>query len=371
MQPARAPLRHSFAGCLLFAAMATSGSPAQVSAQVAGEASKVKASAQPKDTAERAAVASPLVLLLRDQTVRSDLKLSAAQASAVDKLLIEVDYPLWYARDAKDGETDTKRARAFDHLERNLATILTSPQRERLDGLLLQAHGWPVVFVSRFADKLSLTDDQLARIRTLLQIDQPKPTDGGSRSLSAEQQKQLSAVLTEVQRRQLAGLTGKPFEVASIRSRYCHAPPFEQVETWINSEPLQWDKLEGNVVVVHFWAFGCINCVRNLPHYQSWHEKYADKGLVIVGVHTPETQAERVIEAVRAKVAENGMKYPIAIDAAAKNWNSWATRWWPSVYLVDKRGYVRFWWYGELNWEGAKGEEFLRKKIEELAAEKE
>lgn len=366
----RAATPRLFAGCLSIMVTMAYGSFTSVWAQVAEEAPRGKPSTSSKDTAERAALASPSALLLRDPSVRSELRLSPVQTSAVDKLLTDLEYPLWYVRDAKDAETDTKRARAFDHLEQNLTTILTASQRQRLDGILLQARGWPVVLVSRIADKLVLTDDQLERIRTLLQTDQPKSTDGGTKSLSAERQKQLNAVLSEVQKRQLAGLTGKPFDVASIRLRYCHAPPFEQVETWINTEPLQWDKLEGKVVVVHFWAFGCINCARNLPHYGSWHEKYADKGLVIVGFHTPETQAERVVEAVRAKVAENSMKYPIAIDAASKNWGSWATRWWPSVYLVDKRGYVRFWWYGELNWQGTRGEEFLRQKIEELLKEK-
>ena len=89
----------------------------------------------------------------------------------------------------------------------------------------------------------------------------------------------------------------------------------------------------------------------------------------IVGVHTPETQGEANIDNVRKKVKENEIAYPIAVDTRGKTWMAWANRYWPSVYLIDKRGYVRYRWDGELNWKDTKGEEIMRKKIEELMAE--
>ena len=76
------------------------------------------------------------------------------------------------------------------------------------------------------------------------------------------------------------------------------------------------------------------------------------------------------MDSVRQKVKENGMEYPILVDNAEKNWKAWSNHMWPSVYLLDKKGYVRYWWYGELNWEGAEGEKFMRERIEELLAEK-
>lgn len=78
-----------------------------------------------------------------------------------------------------------------------------------------------------------------------------------------------------------------------------------------------------------------------------------------------------MIESIRKKAAESGLKFPIVVDNDSKIWNTWTNRIWPSVYLVDKQGYVRYWWYGELNWQGAEGEKFMREKIEELLAEKE
>jgi len=88
-------------------------------------------------------------------------------------------------------------------------------------------------------------------------------------------------------------------------------------------------------------------------------------------VHTPETEGEKNIEAVRKKVKENGIKYPVAVDSTGKTWAAWGNRYWPSIYLIDKKGNVRYRWDGELNWNKTKGEEIMRKNIEELLTEKE
>ena len=91
----------------------------------------------------------------------------------------------------------------------------------------------------------------------------------------------------------------------------------------------------------------------------------------MIGVHTPETEGEKKIEKVRKKVKDNGMKYPVAVDGSARTWQVWGNRYWPSVYLIDKKGVVRYRWEGELNWKDVRGEKIMRKKIEELLAEKE
>jgi peroxiredoxin len=110
--------------------------------------------------------------------------------------------------------------------------------------------------------------------------------------------------------------------------------------------------------------------VHNYPWYKAWHEKYSQQGVVLIGVHTPETPGEKNVESIRKKAKENGLAYPIAVDNNAKNWQAWGNRWWPSTYLIDKKGYVRYRWDGELNWKDIKGEEIMRQKIEELRAEK-
>ncbi len=93
--------------------------------------------------------------------------------------------------------------------------------------------------------------------------------------------------------------------------------------------------------------------------------------MTVIGIHTPETAGEHKIESVRQKVKDNGMEYPVVVDNAAKNWNAWGNQVWPCTYLVDKKGNVRYRWDGELNWKETKGAAIMRKKIEELLAEKE
>jgi len=109
--------------------------------------------------------------------------------------------------------------------------------------------------------------------------------------------------------------------------------------------------------------------VRNYPWYTGWHKDYEKKGVVVIGIHTPETTGEAKIDQVRQKVKDNKITYPIAIDNAGKTWVAWHNDCWPSIYLIDKKGRVRYRWVGELNWGSTKGEPIVRKKIEELIAE--
>ena len=87
-------------------------------------------------------------------------------------------------------------------------------------------------------------------------------------------------------------------------------------------------------------------------------------------MHTPETSREHEIENLERDARDNGLTFPILVDNEKRNWDAWGNSMWPSVYLVDKQGYIRYWWYGELNWQGAEGEKLLRRRIEELIAEK-
>jgi thiol-disulfide isomerase/thioredoxin len=127
--------------------------------------------------------------------------------------------------------------------------------------------------------------------------------------------------------------------------------------------------LQGQVVVVHFWTFGCINCIHNYPVYKAWQEKYAGKGVTIIGVHTPEFANEADSDRVRAKANANGLEFPIAIDNDSRIWKSWDNHYWPSIYLIDKKGRVRHHWDGELHLDTVEGKQFAS-RIDELLAEK-
>ena len=89
----------------------------------------------------------------------------------------------------------------------------------------------------------------------------------------------------------------------------------------------------------------------------------------MIGIHTPETDRERQVDEVRRKASPDDMPYPIAVDNAKANWKAWGNHIWPAVYLIDRQGYIRYWWYGELKWQGRDGEQFMRERIRELLAE--
>jgi len=124
-------------------------------------------------------------------------------------------------------------------------------------------------------------------------------------------------------------------------------PPLNGAVQWLNSPPLDREALKGKVVLVDFWTYDCINCRRSLPHVNSWAKRYADQGLVVVGVHTPEYDYENDIDNVREQVARLGIQYPVAIDNRYAIWNAFGNQFWPAHYFVDARGQVRFVHFGE------------------------
>jgi cytochrome c biogenesis protein CcdA/thiol-disulfide isomerase/thioredoxin len=116
---------------------------------------------------------------------------------------------------------------------------------------------------------------------------------------------------------------------------------------WLNSPPLTIEGLKGKVVVIDFWTYSCINCLRSIPYVKAWAEKYKDHGLVVIGVHTPEFAFERNINNVRAAVSDLKIEYPVAIDNEYKIWRSFDNKYWPAHYFIDAKGRVRFHHFGE------------------------
>src|SRR5919106_6484287 len=129
------------------------------------------------------------------------------------------------------------------------------------------------------------------------------------------------------------------------------APEFRDIALWLNSEPLEMESLRGKVVLIDFWTYSCINCLRTLPHVRAWDEAYRDDGLVVVGVHTPEFAFERDADNVRRAVRDLDVDYPVALDNSYGTWTAWSNRYWPAKYFVDRRGHVRYAHFGEGGYE--------------------
>ncbi|MBI2579143.1 MAG: redoxin family protein [Candidatus Aenigmarchaeota archaeon] len=129
------------------------------------------------------------------------------------------------------------------------------------------------------------------------------------------------------------------------------APEIDAV-AWLNSKPLKISQLKGKVVLIDFWTYSCVNCQRTLPYLKQWHQQYSKKGLVIIGVHTPEFDFEKDAENVRSAVKKYNIAYPVAVDSEYKTWYRYKNRWWPRKLLVDRKGVIVYDHAGE----GAYGE---------------
>ena len=141
---------------------------------------------------------------------------------------------------------------------------------------------------------------------------------------------------------------------------------------WINTasgKEINLAGRRGKVTIVEFWTFACGNCLANLAAYANWQKQFADEDVVIIGVHTPETESERVTANVARRVKQLGITYPILVDQEHVNWNRWQVDAWPTVYLVDKQGRIRYRWVGELNYRNAGGEAKLGQLVERLLKE--
>lgn len=118
------------------------------------------------------------------------------------------------------------------------------------------------------------------------------------------------------------------------------APEFTGIQTWINSQPLTMSQLRGKVVLVDFWTYSCINCIRNNPYIEKWYQTYKDDGFVVVGVHAPEFSFEQVPTNVQKAVSQQHLTYPVAMDNNLATWNAFANQSWPASYLINAQGQV-------------------------------
>jgi thiol-disulfide isomerase/thioredoxin len=148
-------------------------------------------------------------------------------------------------------------------------------------------------------------------------------------------------------------------------SESANAPDLASGE-WINSEPLKLKDLRGRVVLIEFWTFGCINCRNTLPFVKSWHDRYQDKGLTVIGVHSPEFDEERKVENLRREVTSLGIRYAVVTDNDYQTWSAYHVEAWPTTILLDQQGRIRWMHVGEGGYDEA--ERLIQKLLAENAA---
>jgi thiol-disulfide isomerase/thioredoxin len=135
---------------------------------------------------------------------------------------------------------------------------------------------------------------------------------------------------------------------------------------WINSAPLTAKQLKGKVVLVDFWDYSCINCIRAIPYVRAWAEKYKDSGLVVIGVHTPEFDFEKQLPNVQKAVQKFGITYPVALDSNYDIWNAFHNQYWPAHYFIDAKGKVRYEHFGEGDYD--QSERWIQELLKEASA---
>jgi peroxiredoxin len=255
-------------------------------------------------------------MLLRDERAVAQLDLSARQQQFLRQALDKVDTPLWRLRDQDAAQRQAQVSALLQQFDDALTQLFAMRRGYGRQGPFLQRRAYEVLLIQNLA--------QEAAANSLL----PK-----------------------------------------IRKRACPAPELTDVATWINSPGLTLASQRGKVVLLHFFTSDCGNCINNFAAYNRWFQAYNPNEVAMVGIHRPESDHERPVDRVREKITKHSIAYPVAVDNDSKNWNLWANHVWPSIYLIDRAGFVRYWWYGELNFGDRQGEAWVQTRVHELLQE--
>ena len=320
-----------------------------------------------------------LLKLIHTPEVQRELGLEADKRLLA--ILKDLDRVWWPARNLPD----SKQVEAIKGLEAKLLDALkplvTPAKLTRLREIEVQSQGTRSLLRPEIAKAIGLNDEQLFTLRKAF-----IETDALARKLAAksggdpdlekqlqsardDEKRTVDSVLTATHRQALGKMIGETFDTMSLKRIFPLAPELSDSGEWAGSGRASLESERGKVILVHFYAFQCHNCVANFEHYKRWHKTLSKKGVTVIGIQTPETQAERDPTLVKQAATKKGFEFPVLIDLKSTNWNAWGNTMWPTVYIVDKNGYIRSWWQGELNWQGASGDKTIEKLIDELLAE--
>ena len=328
------------------------------------------------------AVPQNLLKLVHTPEVQKELQLIGDPLVSFLTELAAIDGPWWRSRIKPEAEQRKIIATQEKLLVDLLNKFVSSEKMQRLKQIELQSQGTRIFARPDVIKATGLTNAQSTRLTELYAV-----TDRASKKLQearAQDQKLIDDVvaakeaeakgiaetLTTTQRIAFSKLMGTPFDTMKLARIYPLAPELVDSGHWAGGGTAnKLANYRGKVVLLHFYAFQCHNCVANFGHYNRWHEQLSSRGVSVIGIQTPETSAERDVKLVQKAAKDKGFKFPVLIDVASKNWDAWSNTMWPTVYVIDKNGYIRFWHQGELNWDGATVEKTIEKIVDELLAE--
>jgi peroxiredoxin len=323
-----------------------------------------------------------LLKLVHASEVQTELGINNENEDQFSKLLMGIDRKWWPSRTQTEAVQLKLVAELESQLLSKLSAMLPPDRLQRLREIEIQSLGTRALAKPDIAKAIGLTSNQIQELHSVFaEVDGLAKKSLESKGKDSEAEKKLTAareeefkriksILTPLQTKSLSGLIGRPFETAKLKRIYPLAPELIDSGEWANSAATTLAANRGRIVLLHFYAFQCHNCVANFQHYTRWHESLAARGVRVIGIQTPETSAERDPQKVRQAAKERGFEFPVLIDLESKNWAAWGNTMWPTVYVIDPKGYIRFWWQGELNWQGATGDKTIEKLIDELLAEK-
>lgn len=354
---------------------------ALVASLLMGGQSLAQAPSQP--AGYRQYIPQQLLPLIHAPEVQQELNLSPGQIQKLKELFSEIDGTWFRARNLPAEKRISVVAKLESQLWQWFQKYGSDAQRKRLKQLEYRSQAIRMLLRDDLAQQLRLDAAQRAELAELAEATDQAANQLQMATMRGEKTEELKQALLKAtqseqealrslirpeQMQQLSQILGEAFDTSKLKRIFPMAPELVPVKHWINSQPLTLEELRGKVVVLHFYAFQCHNCHANFDHYRKWHEQFGDD-VVVLGIQTPETAMERDPEAVKSAAGERDLKFPILVDLASDNWKSWSNTMWPTVYVIDKNGYIRQWWQGELNWNGATGDEVIQKLISELLEE--
>ncbi len=332
-------------------------------------------------SAELTAVPQNLLKLIHTPEVQKELQLEGESLKSFLDELLKIDGPWWRSRIKPEEEQRKIIANQEQLLIEALRKYVSPEKMDRLTQIELQSQGTRMFGRPDVAKAVGLTKAQSTRLSELYSATdkfakklqgakaQDKKLLDEAKAAKEAETKGIAEILTSPQKMAFSKLMGSTFDTMQLTRIYPLAPELIDSGYWAGGSATKLALNRGKVVLLHFYAFQCHNCHANFGHYNRWHEQLTKRGVRVVGIQTPETSSERDVKQVQNAAKEKGFKFPVLIDTKSSNWDTWSNTMWPTVYVIDKQGYVRFWYQGELNWEGATIDKTIEKIVEELLAE--